>query len=137
MLQVIQLYTSECMQTLALDKKLLGQWMLLVHMPVSESHPIRSQKPASCTDVCRKVALGSGTERAFSGQTVNGYPHDNKKPGLYVSAVGGLPLFSSETKFDSGTGWPSFWAPVDPTHVIEVSLPRICLHASSGVYDML
>lgn len=30
-------------------------------------------------------------------------------------------MFSSETKFDSGTGWPSFWAPVDPTHVIEVS----------------
>ena len=51
---------------------------------------------------------------------MNGYPHDNKKAGLYVAAIGGLPLFSSETKFDSGTGWPSFYAPVDPTHVIEV-----------------
>lgn len=75
---------------------------------------------------CRKVAVGSGTERAFTGQTVNGYPHDNKKAGLYVAAIGGLPLFSSETKFDSGTGWPSFYAPVDPTHVIEVGMPQFC-----------
>lgn len=70
----------------------------------------------------RRVAIGSGTERAFTGETVNGYPHDNKQAGLYVAAIGGLPLFSSETKFDSGTGWPSFYAPVDPTHVIEVRL---------------
>ena len=76
---------------------------------------------------CRKVAVGSGTERAFTGQTVNGYPHDTKTSGLYVAAIGGLPLFSSETKFDSGTGWPSFYAPVDPTHVIEVkSAPQSC-----------
>jgi hypothetical protein len=52
---------------------------------------------------------------------VAGYPHDTKKEGLWVSAIGGLPLFSSETKFDSGTGWPSFYAPIDPEHVIEVS----------------
>ena len=53
-----------------------------------------------------------------------GYPHDNKKEGLWVSAIGGLPLFSSETKFESGTGWPSFWAPIDPEHVIEVCTAR-------------
>ena len=70
----------------------------------------------------RRIAVGSGTERAFTGETVNGYPHDNKKAGLYVAAIGGLPLFSSETKFDSGTGWPSFYAPVDPTHIIEVTI---------------
>ncbi len=51
-----------------------------------------------------------------------GYSHDNKKQGIYVSAIGGLPLFSSDTKFDSGTGWPSFFAPVDPEHVKEVRL---------------
>lgn len=50
----------------------------------------------------RSISLGSGTERAFSGSTVNGFPHDNKAPGVYVGAVGGLPLFSSDTKFDSG-----------------------------------
>ena len=77
--------------------------------------------PLSCS-VIRRIAVGSGTERAFTGETVNGYPHDNKKAGLYVAAIGGLPLFSSETKFDSGTGWPSFYAPVDPTHIIEVNI---------------
>ena len=49
-----------------------------------------------------------------------GYSHDNKKQGVYVSAIGGLPVFSSDTKFDSGTGWPSFYAPIDPEHVKEV-----------------
>lgn len=70
----------------------------------------------------RSIALGAGTEPAFTGKTTNGYSHDNKGAGLYVSAVGGLPLFSSETKFESGTGWPSFFAAVDPEHVIEVQL---------------
>lgn len=68
----------------------------------------------------RDVALHHGTERAFSGKTINGYSHDNKERGVYVSAVGGLPLFSSDTKFESGSGWPSFYAPIDPEHVIEV-----------------
>ncbi|KAK9815095.1 hypothetical protein WJX73_007401 [Symbiochloris irregularis] len=68
----------------------------------------------------RNVVFKKGTERPFSGRTVNGYSHDNKQKGTYVSAVGGLPLFSSDTKFDSGTGWPSFYAPIDPEHIVEV-----------------
>ncbi len=67
------------------------------------------------------MTLEAGTERAFSGKTVNGFAHDNKQRGMYVSAVGGLPLFPSDTKFNSGTGWPSFYAPVDPEHIIEVT----------------
>jgi peptide methionine sulfoxide reductase msrA/msrB len=44
---------------------------------------------------------------------------DNQKKGIYVDVVSGEPLFSSEEKFHSGTGWPSFWAPLVPGNVVE------------------
>jgi peptide-methionine (R)-S-oxide reductase len=53
-----------------------------------------------------EVTRKHGTERAFTGKL-----HDNKKPGTYKCVCCGAPLFSSETKYDSGTGWPSFYAP--------------------------
>ena len=60
------------------------------------------------------VTREHGTERAFTG------PHwDEKAPGIYRCVCCGEPLFSSETKYDSGTGWPSFWRPVDPGAVSE------------------
>lgn len=66
----------------------------------------------------RAISLSAATERPFSGQTTNGYAHDNKKEGSYVGAISGKPVFTSATKYDSGTGWPSFYAPV-PGAVIE------------------
>jgi len=61
-----------------------------------------------------RVTQQSGTERAFCGNLV-----DNKKDGTYCCVVCGLPLFASSNKFHSGTGWPSFFAPVDRAHVAE------------------
>jgi methionine-R-sulfoxide reductase len=66
---------------------------------------------------------------------VDGSPHDNKRKGVYVSAVGGLPLFSSDAKYDSGTGWPSFWAPIDPEHVVEVKDDSIPFMSRVEVLD--
>jgi len=60
--------------------------------------------------VCRQ----KGTERAFTGK------YDRcKDSGTYVCQCCGNPLFSSDTKFDSGTGWPSFYAPINPEAVDE------------------
>jgi methionine-R-sulfoxide reductase len=56
-----------------------------------------------------------GTEPPFKNPYFN-----NHEKGVYVSAATGEPLFSSDTKFESGTGWPSFWAPVDESKVTVV-----------------
>jgi peptide-methionine (R)-S-oxide reductase len=53
-----------------------------------------------------------GTERSFSSPL-----NDNHQKGVFVCAACGLTLYSSDQKFESGTGWPSFWAPIDPTHI--------------------
>ena len=63
-----------------------------------------------------RITQKSGTERAFCGTLL-----DNKKEGMYVCVVCGLPLFKSEHKFTSGTGWPSFFSPFDTDHVIETT----------------
>lgn len=57
-----------------------------------------------------------GTERSFTGEY-----WDNKEKGTYYSAATGQPLFSSEHKYKSGTGWPSFYKPIEEGAVIEVS----------------
>lgn len=65
----------------------------------------------------RSVALQAVTERRMMGKTTNGYGYDNKEAGTYVGSISGLPLFSSEAKYESGTGWPSFYQPIDEAHV--------------------
>lgn len=69
----------------------------------------RSQLSPEEYSVCRE----HGTERAFTGKY-----HDTKAPGTYVCKCCGTPLFDSADKFDSGTGWPSFWQPAEDTHVV-------------------
>ncbi|CAM9781759.1 unnamed protein product [Ascophyllum nodosum] len=76
------------------------------------------------TELQKIVLTKAGTERPFQGKTVNGYSGATKAEGTWVSAVSGVPLFSSSTKYDSGTGWPSFYAPVDQDHVIERPDPK-------------
>lgn len=61
------------------------------------------------------VTRQCGTEPPFR----NAY-WDNKKPGIYVDVVSGKPLFASDDKFDSGTGWPSFTKPIEKEEVVEV-----------------
>jgi peptide methionine sulfoxide reductase msrA/msrB len=63
-----------------------------------------------------RVTLHADTERPFCTAM-----HKNHGPGTYVSVVGGLPLFRSTQKFDSGTGWPSFFDPISKDHIIERS----------------
>lgn len=69
---------------------------------------------AQLSDLEYHVTREKGTERAFTGRY-----HDAKDKGTYTCICCGQPLFSSDTKFDSGTGWPSFWAPIDETSVEE------------------
>jgi peptide-methionine (R)-S-oxide reductase len=60
------------------------------------------------------VCINKGTERPFSGEY-----YDYKEPGIYKCICCENDLFNSDTKFDSGTGWPSFWAPIKDENIKE------------------
>ena len=72
----------------------------------------RTRLEADLTDEERDVLLNHGTESPFCGVLLS-----NKQPGAYCCRLCGLPLFKAGTKFESGTGWPSFTAPYDETHL--------------------
>ena len=61
-----------------------------------------------------EVTQNCGTEAPFTNEYWN-----NKREGIYVDIVSGEPLFSSKDKYDSGTGWPSFTKPLEPTNIVE------------------
>ena len=63
----------------------------------------------------KEVLLHHGTEAPFCGGLLG-----EKQPGTYGCRLCGLPLFQHKTKFESGTGWPSFYAPVDEAHVLAI-----------------
>ena len=83
--------------------------------------PVESARVVKSDDEWRKqltaeqfqIARGKGTERAFCGNLL-----DNKRDGVYTCICCRLPLFSSDAKFNSGTGWPSFFKPVAEENVL-------------------
>jgi peptide methionine sulfoxide reductase msrA/msrB len=76
--------------------------------------PSEDELRARLTPLQYSVARESATERPFRNEY-----YDNERPGVYVDVVSGEPLFSSKSKFHSGTGWPSFYEPLEPELVVE------------------
>jgi peptide-methionine (R)-S-oxide reductase len=79
---------------------------------MSQQYRATADALSRLTPIQYKVTQKDGTEPAFRNEY-----HDNKRPGLYVDVVSGQPLFTSLDKFDSGTGWPSFTKPIDPSAI--------------------
>jgi peptide-methionine (R)-S-oxide reductase len=107
-------------------KSLLGIIISLFALSSCDAQSKRTKQksfPITKTDAEWKKQLTSeqyhvtrqhGTERAFSGKY-----NDHKEKGVYTCVCCGHELFSSQTKFDSGTGWPSFYQPINKTNVGE------------------
>ena len=80
--------------------------------------PSATERERLATDLTpeeRRVLLHQGTEPPFCGGLLK-----NKEEGVYACRLCGLPLFKSTAKFESGTGWPSFYEPFDPEHVANI-----------------
>ncbi len=81
--------------------------------PLSQAEIARRAGSLSAEE--RRVLLDHGTEPPFCGGLLQ-----QKGGGIYACRLCGLPLFRSSTKFESGTGWPSFYEPFDPEHIAEI-----------------
>jgi peptide-methionine (R)-S-oxide reductase len=89
----------------------------------ASGHDLTRPSPAQLAELAksltpeeRRVLLHQGTEPPFCGGLLK-----EKAAGVYHCRLCGLPLFRSTAKFESGTGWPSFFAPFDPEHVAEIT----------------
>lgn len=89
------------------DPPLEGEKVEMIERPDSYW---RERLSAQAFDVLRN----DGTERSFTSPL-----NKEKRAGVFTCAACGLPLFTSDTKFDSGTGWPSFYQPIDPSYIKE------------------
>ena len=81
----------------------------------SFTKPVAAELKDKLTEEQYRVTQECGTEPPFR----NAF-WDNKQEGIYVDVVSGEPLFSSLDKFDSGTGWPSFFKPLEPDNIVAV-----------------
>lgn len=102
-----------------MDKKLFSALLVGIATSVFYGTVIAAPKEKTMItkpdqDMTHYVTKENGTEPAFR----NKY-WDNKAEGIYVDAHSGKPLFSSQDKFDSGTGWPSFTKPIEPQEVVD------------------
>ena len=100
--------------------------------PMSEQKPSREELKKKLTPEQFEVVCNAATEPPFH----NAY-WDNHEAGIYVDVVSGEPLFSSLDKFDSGTGWPSFTKPLEPSNVsekqdMELGMPRTEVRSTKG-----
>lgn len=80
--------------------------------PIEKIHKTDAQWREQLTQEQYYVTREKGTERPFDNEYWN-----SKTPGIYACSNCGLKLFRSDEKYESGTGWPSFWKPVAPSHV--------------------
>jgi len=92
-------------------------------MGIGEKHG-KQRKRESCEDRCRVAQTAharavSGDARGWNGTRLTGKYWNNHETGMYHCVCCNAPLFSSNTKFDSGTGWPSFFEPVENGGVIQ------------------
>ena len=81
--------------------------------PLTQSE--RTELAQSLNAEERRVILNQGTEPPFCGTLLN-----NKDSGVYACRLCGLPLFRADAKFESGTGWPSFYQGLDAAHILEI-----------------
>ncbi len=101
---------------------------------MAESYPVPADEilQEQLSDLQYKVTQKSATEPPFDNEYNN-----NKEVGIYVDIVSGEPLFSSSAKYDSGTGWPSFFQPLVADNIIEkrdfkMILPRTEIRSKHG-----